>query len=33
MAKAKESRNKLFIEDWQRGLSEKELGEKYHLTI
>lgn len=33
MAKPKQARNKLFTEDWKRGLSEKELGQKYHLTI
>lgn len=33
MARPKEKRNRLFIEDWKRGSSEKQLGQKYHLTI
>lgn len=33
MAKAKEERNRQFIEDWKRGSNDKELGEKYHLSI
>jgi len=33
MAKAKEGRNKLFLEDWQRGLGNERLAEKYNLSI
>lgn len=33
MAKAKEGRNKLFLEDWQRGLGNESLGVKYNLSI
>ena len=33
MAKPKEGRNKLFIEDWQKGLSDKTLASKYGLSI
>ena len=33
MAKPKEGRNKLFLEDWQRGLSNEGLAEKYNLSI
>lgn len=33
MAKAKEERNKLFLEDWQKGLSNESLAEKYSLSV
>lgn len=32
MAKPKEQRNRLFIEDWQKGFSNEDLGEKYSLS-
>lgn len=33
MAKAKKGRNKLFLEDWQRGLSNESLAQKYSLSV
>jgi len=33
MAKPKQQRNKLFQEDWQRGLSNEDLGKKYSLSL
>ena len=33
MAKPKQQRNKLFQEDWQRGLSNEDLGKKYGLSL
>lgn len=33
MAKPKEKRNKLFLEDWQKGFSNQSLAEKYKLSI
>jgi len=33
MAKPKEERNRLFIEDWERGLGNEDLGKKYGLSI
>ena len=32
MAKPKEARNRLFIEDWQRGLNNETLAQKYNLS-
>lgn len=32
MAYPKEERNRHFVEDWKKGLSDDELGRKYHLT-
>jgi hypothetical protein len=33
MAKPKEERNRQFIEDWQRGLGNEDLGRKYNLSL
>ncbi|MBA7496199.1 hypothetical protein ES702_06797 [subsurface metagenome] len=33
MAKPKSERNQLFIEDWQRGLGNEDLGKKYDLSL
>jgi hypothetical protein len=33
MAKPKTERNRLFIEDWQKGLSDQSLAKKYGLSI
>jgi len=33
MAKPKSERNRLFQEDWQKGLSNERLGEKYDLSL
>ncbi|GAI08880.1 unnamed protein product [marine sediment metagenome] len=32
MAKPKEQRNKLFLEDWQKGFGNEALGKKYKIT-
>lgn len=33
MAKPKQQRNRQFTEDWQRGLGNEDLGEKYGLSL
>ena len=33
MAKPKEERNRLFLEDWQKGFGNQSLAEKYKLSI
>lgn len=33
MAKPKAERNRLFLEDWQKGLNNQSLAEKYNLSI
>ena len=33
MAKPKTERNRLFIEDWKRGLKDRALAEKYNMTM
>ncbi len=32
MAKQKLERNKLFLQDWQKGFSNEVLGRKYHMS-
>ena len=33
MAKPKKERNKLFLQDWQKGFSNEDLGKKYNLSL
>ena len=33
MAKPKSGRNKLFLEDWQGGLNNESLAERYNLSV